>query len=114
MTRAALLCAVLLVAGCSTPPLAESDSHPAIASCADQGGEMKQVGRARTWQCVLSYSDAGKTCTASSQCLGDCLAADSEPPATGQAQGRCAPTSDRFGCRTVIENGVAQPTLCRD
>lgn len=73
---------------------------------------MKPVGRAQTVRCVLNYADAGKLCTDSSQCQGDCLGEASE--ATPPNQGRCAPTSNRFGCRTEIKNGVAQPTLCID
>ncbi|WP_292052528.1 hypothetical protein [Brevundimonas sp. UBA5866] len=93
-----------------------TDTTPAEA-CAAQGGTFKPVGRAQTMRCVLNYSDAGKICSDSSQCQGDCLA---EPATTGSTtagsatHGRCAPTSDRFGCRTEIRNGVAQPTLCID
>ena len=100
-----------MLAGCSTPPTTVTDTTPADA-CSARGGTIKPVGRAQTMRCVLNYSDAGKVCTDGSQCQGDCLAEPSED--TPVTQGRCAPTSDHFGCRTEIKNGVAQPTLCID
>lgn len=83
-----------------------------IDACTRQGGLMQKVGRAQTWQCVLQYSDAGKVCTDSRQCQGSCLA---QPATEGKAvQGQCAHTSNRFGCRSTMTDGVASPTLCID
>ncbi|WP_242914157.1 hypothetical protein [Brevundimonas pishanensis] len=113
MIRAVLISATLVLAGCSTPP-PQVPQDDAASACAARGGTMKPVGRAQTVRCVLNFTDAGKVCTDASQCQGDCLAEASDTPASGQVQGRCAPTSDRFGCRTEIKNGVAEPTLCID
>jgi len=105
--------AALVLAGCApnTPP-AVTDANAAISACVQSGGEMRQVGRAQTWQCILQYSDAGKLCTDASQCQGDCLAAKRDDAAP--TQGVCAADSSRFGCRTTLSNGVANPTLCID
>lgn len=110
-----IMTAGLLLAACTpAAEMAAGDSGvTSAATCAERGGEMKRVGRAQTLQCVLNYSDAGKVCTTGSQCQGDCLT-DREETQSTPVQGRCAPTSERFGCRTKVENGVAQPTLCID
>ena len=110
--------ALTLTAACSPTteqaPAAGS-GQSAEAACAAQGGSMQRVGRLQTLQCVVRYADAGKRCTSGDQCQGDCvsstLGGDQTPPATS---GQCAADSNRFGCRTTIENGRAQPTLCID
>ena len=109
-----LMAAGLILSACTpTTEVASIDSAAsAIATCTQRGGEMQQVGRAQTWQCIMQYGDAAKPCTDGSQCQGDCLAENGE--ASGEVKGQCAPTSNRFGCRTTIENGVAKPTLCID
>jgi len=109
------LVSCLIVASCAQAPLTAPDtsqSHAAISACTGQGGQMQQVGRAQTWQCILQYSDAGKACTDSGQCQGHCLSQDLGENAP--AKGQCAADSNRFGCRSVLTNGVASPTLCID
>ena len=105
--------AALVLASCAptTTPVT-TDASSAISACVNNGGKMQQVGRAQTWQCILQYSDAGKVCTDASQCQGDCVATlrDNEKP----TQGFCAADSNRFGCRTTMTNGMANPTLCID
>lgn len=109
----------LMVAACSPmaaqTPEAAVPGQSAEAACAAQGGSMQRVGRLQSLQCVIRYADAGKRCTDGDQCQGDCvsstLGGDQTPPATS---GQCAVDSNRFGCRTTIEDGRAQPTLCID
>lgn len=113
MIRAALVAFVLALSACSTPP-SNGGEVAAADSCAARGGTMRPVGRAQTLQCVVRYSDAGQRCQDSSSCQGDCLATGEAFESSGKAVGQCAATSDRFGCRTVIKDGVAQPTLCID
>ncbi len=123
----ALLFAVgLALAACSpTPapesavPTAEAPEPPTMSvstsACTARGGEMQQVGRAQTWQCVVKYADAGKRCTDASQCEGQCEIAGNSGIAPGTATaGVCQADSNRFGCRTTVENGKAGNTLCID
>jgi len=123
----ALLFAVgLALAACSpTPapepvvPTAEAPEPPTMSvstsACTARGGEMQQVGRARTWQCVVKYADAGERCTDASQCEGQCEIAGNSGIAPGTATaGVCQADSNRFGCRTTVENGKAGNTLCID
>lgn len=114
-----LLIAALALAVTACSPTTESGGavpgQTAEATCAAQGGSMQRVGRLQSLQCVIRYADAGKRCTSGDQCQGDCLyegAAVPNPDAS--TSGQCAIDSNRFGCRTTIENGRAQPTLCID
>lgn len=85
------------------------------SACAARGGEMKQVGRLQSWQCVIRYADAGKRCTDGDQCQGDCRVEGNSGLTPGAAvTGVCQATSDRFGCHTPVEDGKAGATLCID
>lgn len=115
--------AAFVLAGCVREPSPErpaADAPPVSiptdpAACSRAGGEMKPVGRMQSLQCVISYADAGKSCTSGSQCAGDCRAGSGVDVAPGQpAAGYCQATSDRFGCSTRVENGRAQATICID
>ena len=76
---------------------------------------MQHVGRLQSWQCVVTYADAGKRCTDGDQCQGDCWLEDGAPPKPGQpATGVCQPTSSRFGCHTTVKDGKADVGLCID
>ena len=87
----------------------------AEAACAARGGSLQPVGRMQSIQCVIRYADAGQRCTDGDQCGGDCLLADTGSVQAGAAAvGQCAPTSNRFGCATRIEDGKADATLCID
>ncbi len=124
--KAVLLAAGLVLAACSpmpTPapalPLQDEPEPPKMtvttSSCTARGGEMRQVGRMQTWQCVVKYADAGKRCTDASQCEGDCEIAGNSSVAPGaRATGVCQADSNRFGCRTTIKDGKAEATLCID
>ncbi|MFK0300225.1 hypothetical protein ACIQTU_13510 [Brevundimonas sp. NPDC090276] len=126
--KAVLLAAGLVLAACSpTPALepviptpAEAPEPPptmsiSSSSCTARGGEMRQVGRAQTWQCVVKYADAGKRCTDASQCEGDCeIAGNSGITPGAVAVGQCQVDSNRFGCRTTVKDGKAEATLCID
>ena len=111
--------ALTLTAACSPmaeqAPDASTPGQTAEAACAAQGGTLQRVGRMQSVQCVIAYSDAGKRCTDGDQCQGDCVApATSAIPAGQAATGQCAADSNRFGCRTTVENGKADATLCID
>lgn len=85
------------------------------SACTARGGEMQQVGRMQSWQCVVTYADAGKRCTDASQCEGQCEIAGNSGIAPGTAAtGVCQADSNRFGCRTTVKDGKAEATLCID
>mgnify|MGYP003586725036 CR=1 FL=1 len=97
--KAVLLAAGLALAACSPAPApgpvvptpAEAPEPPptmsiSASSCSSRGGEMRQVGRAQTWQCVVKYADAGKRCTDASQCEGQCEIAGNSGLAPGALQ----------------------------
>lgn len=119
-----MILATFLLAACApgTRPTearnvqSSASSAPAdAASCHAAGGLMKPVGRSQTLQCVVSYADAGKSCTSGSQCAGDCRAEPGTETAPGQpVAGYCQATSDRFGCSTKVEDGRVQSTICID
>ncbi|WP_292035705.1 MULTISPECIES: hypothetical protein [unclassified Brevundimonas] len=129
--KALLLAAGLAISGlglaaCSPTPapepvIAHTDAEPAptmsvsSSACTAQGGEMRQVGRMQSWQCVVKYADAGKRCTDASQCEGQCeIAGNSGVTPGAAAVGVCQADSNRFGCRTTVKAGNAEATLCID
>lgn len=121
MIRVSLIAAVALLAAACSPQTTTSAGSDApmqsadAASCATRGGTMKQVGRMQSWQCVISYADAGKRCTDGDQCQGGCRIEGNSGVAPGAATaGVCQATSDRFGCNTPVEDGKAGTTLCID
>lgn len=75
--------------------------------CLDQGGAWGPQGRAQTDMCDLPATDAGKSCTDSSQCQGLCLA--SGTPATGA----CSPRTINFGCHDIMADG-SRMAICID
>jgi hypothetical protein len=126
MKRLALIAALLLAAcqpvpekgdlgfGNEPDPVQGSESA-AAADCIARNGTMQPVGRMQTMQCVVRYADAGKRCTDSDQCAGECRTADAARPAEGASvAGICQATSNQFGCFTRVEDGKAEATLCVD
>lgn len=115
-----LIAALALMAAACSPmaeqaPDAGAPGQSAEAACAAQGGTLQRVGRMQSVQCVIAYADAGKRCTDGDQCRGDCVTATLSAASAGQAAvGQCAADSNRFGCRTTVENGKADATLCID
>jgi len=125
--KALLVAAGLALAACSPTPAPEPvvqsvetpESPPTMSvstsACTARGGEMQQVGRMQSWQCVVKYADAGKRCTDASQCEGQCEIAGNSGIAPGTATaGVCQADSNRFGCRTAVKDGKAEATLCID
>jgi hypothetical protein len=126
MKRFALI-AALLLAACqpvpekgdlgfgNEPDPVQVPESAAAADCIARNGTMQPVGRMQTMQCVVRYADAGKRCTDSDQCAGECRTADAARPAEGAAvAGICQATSNQFGCFTRVEDGKAEATLCVD
>lgn len=124
--KIAILAAAALFAAACTPmpstdaPMDGPDAAPPTQSadataCAARGGEMRQVGRMQSWQCVVTYADAGKACTDGDQCQGDCRIESTPFPKDGAAvTGQCQANSQPFGCHATVEDGKATPALCVD
>ena len=115
MKHAILAVAVLSVIGCAAPaPQASAPAASAESACADRGGRLERVGRAQTLQCVISFADAGKSCTDGSQCeAGRCLGPMEATPRES-VTGQCQPTNMAFGCYTTISGGRMGPAICVD
>lgn len=140
--RAVVACLLMLIAAaCSAPPATDPptpetpflgiDGKPLImadgtidnsvqqaltanpAACAKAGGEIRKVCMLGTPMCVVAFSDAGKSCSDSSECMGNCTLPMSAPP--GQpATGQCTANNDPCGCFQLVEKGVAGYPLCAD
>jgi hypothetical protein len=105
-------------------PTAQSErgrrlSATELATCVRHGGRVGIAGLSGNQICVHPLRDAGRACTSSSQCVGDCLLDESSlggrpPDANQSVQGRCEPTDYGFGCRTTVENGSIATSICVD
>ena len=86
-----------------------------VQACMAKGGAFLQQGRLGCYQCVVSYSDAGKACQDSTDCKGKCKnTGEFIESGTKNHSGQCASDSSGFGCYQTIEKGVAQPAICVD
>ena len=94
---------------CVYPP------NEVVQACTAKGGAFSQQGMLGCYQCVVSYTDAGKACQDSSDCQGTCKNTGEffDTSASNQS-GQCASDSSPFGCYQTIEEGVAQPAICVD
>jgi hypothetical protein len=82
-------------------------------ACATAGGQVRPVCMMQKPMCVISFRDAGKTCSDSSDCSGRCQTEEQVAPMKA-ATGKCTPTNDPCGCFQAVEKGVAQYALCAD
>lgn len=86
-----------------------------VQACTAKGGAFLQQGRLGCYQCVVTYTDAGKACQDSTDCQGKCKNTGEFIAANVKTQsGQCASDSSLFGCYQTIEKGVAQPAICVD
>jgi hypothetical protein len=84
-------------------------------ACEQRGGTLERVGRLQSFQCIVSYADAGKTCSDGAQCQGDCRIEGNDGLNAGaNVTGQCQASSNGFGCFTRVEDGKATATLCVD
>lgn len=75
---------------------------------------MQQVGKLQSWQCITPYKDAGKACTDSSQCEGECRTSATTQSVNGPVTGACQADNSHFGCSATVEKGKLGRTLCVD
>ena len=121
-----MLAVLLMVQGCGVNSVeSEQAEKPQIPltqqayalssrqSCEAEGGAWQKLGKLQREACVLSASDAGKSCSNKSDCEVTCITM--ERGKTGsEVVGQCYHSTNLFGCRTYVSSGVAQPTLCID
>jgi hypothetical protein len=60
------------------------------------------------------YSDAGKVCTDSSQCLGRCLASKDAKVGQSKVTGLCQGYKHRIGCAGELAEGKVIHVICID
>lgn len=122
---AAFISAIIAALGTVAVASPSKLSQKQIEECVRKGGRVDYVGLLGNEICRLPYSDGGKSCRNSSECLGGCLP---DQTATNFADfsrrvqkglevpGRCAAeTQSGFGCGGTIENGRLKSTgMCVD
>lgn len=85
------------------------------AQCEARHGRIMIAGLSGNEMCALPFPDAGRRCTDSSQCRGDCRYEGRVRLGAGaRAVGRCQSLDYPFGCRTTVEHGRVTPGLCVD
>lgn len=83
------------------------------AACARAGGEyFERVCLAQQPMCVIPYPDAGRTCSDSSECAGDCMAVKNYDGRT--YKGECEDNNIPCGCRAIVKNGFVIDGICID
>ena len=120
MKHAVALLAALSLSACAVqdPPSAAAPaegefgySAKAAASCASQGGTYARRGMMGAYSCAVPFADAGKSCTDSTQCEGQCRVEMTEPqPISGQ----CQATTDPFGCHGFFDDNGEYAAICVD
>ena len=86
-----------------------------VQACTAKGGAFSQQGMLGCYQCVVTYTDAGKACQDSSDCQGKCKnTGEFLDASTKNQSGQCASDSSPFSCYQTIEEGVTQPAICVD
>ncbi len=85
------------------------------AACDAAGGTIQSSGKLQWENCVQPFADAGKACSADTDCVGECrYEGEIELPPGASVVGTCQVNDARFGCRTVVEDGKIAHTLCAD
>jgi hypothetical protein len=83
------------------------------AACKTYGGDWRPICMMQKPACVVTFKDAGKSCSDSSECSGRCQTSGSAPPESA-VRGVCTATSDPCGCFQLVEKGKAGYPLCAD
>jgi len=124
-TRFLTLTLLLLIIGCAKNAdelsLASSAQAPQPnvlnvepKSCHEKGGVIKSTCMSRTPYCVISFSDAGKQCSDSSECLGRCQIKNQFVKEGTKTTGSCSANNVPCGCYQTVAKGIADYAICRD
>ena len=112
---------LFFISACQTSPVASDQkitidsSETTAKECLAKGGKYIKQGRSQMYRCLQQFSDGGKSCSDSSECQGSCTSSDTAIEAgTPNVTGTCAANDSPFGCRQIIEGGVAKGFLCVD
>ncbi len=102
-----LLLAALLLGSCAPTPPDAPRVNPfwsqARQDCVREGGRWGKGGLLQLEMCFPHYADAGKACTASSQCEGQC-----------DADTRQCTASFSFGCQSYLDDNGETVSICSD
>lgn len=89
--------------------------------CTEQGGDWGFFGDTIVRRCNVKTADAGKACSDSETCQGDCVASlsvrDKETLSSGQAlfmEGQCSAQTLSLGCNYFVRQGQVKGLLCVD
>jgi hypothetical protein len=88
-------------AAVADPGTPKSDAQKA---CEKRGDLWTKLPDSQAQTCVKRTKDAGKSCTTSKECDGECLA----------RSGTCAPYTPLFGCNEILQDDGRRMTLCLD
>lgn len=98
--------ALAVLAGCAQPTenpslqdVSVDNANQGETQCNASGGKWESVGKLQNKSCIYYYSDAGKSCTSSDDCLGDCITTEVDG-----SNPHCAEDSNKFGCKASVEN----------
>jgi len=118
MMRNLVLISALALAACAQTTAPSSQAAPQMpaepqsqAACLSAGGAWGPVGLSGTLACTMPSPTAGKVCSDSTECAGQCW---SDAAVGTQAKGICQPTNMPFGCHSEVRDGVVQPAMCAD
>ncbi|WP_051227392.1 hypothetical protein [Oceanospirillum beijerinckii] len=123
-----LITVLMLLHGCSSGATVSGDMQPGDSqtlvdfaysltseqSCHQAGGSWEKVGRRQKAACVLPTSDRGKRCSDNKQCEVACIVSKRGIKAGDAVEGQCHHSTNLFGCKARVVDGVARPTLCID
>ena len=123
---------LLFLAACAVPgETAPDDANPATpyeritfegevatpaerARCEAAGGTVQRAGMLGWENCIQTFTDGGKTCADSADCMGECRITGDFVEVGAPATGQCTRNDKVFGCYQTIENGRAGGALCVD
>lgn len=122
--RIILTSLALALAACTQPAaptaVAPVDSAPVKpqqflteAACSTAGGDWRPVCMMGKPACVVTFKDAGKSCSDSSECSGRCVTKGGAQPGA-EMRGVCTTNSDPCGCFQLVTKGKADYALCAD
>ncbi len=100
-----LVIAALVLASCTPAggPHINPFWSPERQACVRDGGHWGKGGLLQLEMCFPHYADAGKACTASTQCQGMC-----------DAQTRQCTETFRFGCQSYLNDVGETAAICVD